>query len=116
MKPLTREDVAAALDRAAKVIEEDGWTQGCMFGENDTVCAMGAIVRATSGSMLAYVPTSAASSLLWSYLNTVGVVSDANAERYAITGISQWNDMPNRTAADVINAMEKAAVWARERA
>lgn len=122
------EATAAHLDQAAEEIRQHGWCQGHMFGEGGRVCALGAIVTAAGEGPLAQMrglkPWLAAPGwvradrALTEYLRSTGEIDPAadHWDGSSCMSVGAWNDQPDRTQMDVINAMEKAAAWVREQA
>lgn len=102
-------NVADILDKAADLIEPEGaWTQGWFArnaggsdtGTNDEDavcwCAFGAVERACQSK--------------WSKLSTA-----TNLLGGLVGGmISDWNDAPERTQAEVVSKLREAAALARE--
>lgn len=90
-------EVADVLDRAADAIEAYGWVQGMIGGVGYGFCAYGAIGHAARYN--------------W------GIVRDASRVLLDVlnapVNISEWNDMPGRTAEHVRDALRAAAKNAR---
>jgi hypothetical protein len=86
---------AATLRRAAQIVRERGWTQGRYEEEDGRMCVEGAM------------------SLAHGYQAPAGncdVVADLFALRQVtLENVVDWNDAPERTAEDVIAALEAAA-------
>lgn len=83
-----------ALLDAADYIEKHGWCQGEVFGPDDAVCAIGAIMAtATNLGIL-----DRAAGLLARYLDI------------GIDRVARWNDDPSRTKDQVISALREAAI------
>lgn len=115
-------ETADILDRAAEVIERNGWHQGDYFNRDQegaginpadcAVCTRGAInIVATGGNPVndydvnGVAAAEALDLFLWDTFEAEG--------RY---GIAPWNDAPERTAAEVIAVLREAAAAERERA
>lgn len=104
-------ETAAILDEAANVIEWNGWTQGFYYDASVDlppaecpVCPIGAIGLA----MGATNPKTD---------RAFGSPAEIALERYlGIAAVIDWNDDPDRTAAEVIAALRGAARAERERA
>lgn len=86
---------ADVLRHAARIIEERGHAKGALEDDEGGVCALGAILVASSGSSNDWGPNGREASCALS--NTVG---------YSIAG---WNNRPERTASEVIAALRAAA-------
>jgi hypothetical protein len=100
-------DVAENLRKAARYIEEHGWTRGIARNENGHVCVSGAL-RYGAGIMYSSLSPTPEVILLLS------VISE-QADRLCVDLIA-YNDHYARNASDVIRCFEKAAVRAEERA
>jgi hypothetical protein len=87
------EDVADALERAALLLMVYGWTQHAHRRSDGSMCARGAILRATE-NMDPRLPDDA---------------EDRLAAHVGWETIVGWNDYPDRTADEVIRAMREAA-------
>ncbi len=88
---------ADVLDRAAALIERDGWVQGDYGWSGVGWCASGAI-REAARPVTLKVHVSAGSAL-----------------RAAIgPGIERWNDDPDRTQADVLAVLREIAARLRQ--
>lgn len=86
-----------ALLDAAQYIREHGWCQYTTETVDGRVCAMGAIYRAVSPPVSLYVsPAAGPVQILGHYLG--------------VEFIGEWNDRPERTAEEVIAALEQAAL------
>lgn len=91
------------LREAADDLERNGWCQGIAENDAGEHCASGAIVTADRFSnTLAWL----AQRVLVEYLYP----------GFPISSILAWNDMPERTAAEVITAMREAADWGEKQA
>jgi len=94
-------EVADVLDGAADVIERDGWHQGHYYIPGEGVCAIGAFAQATG-------------------LRHPDIEDRGFGPRRALAGhlgfdpdyagpIIRWNDAPERTKQEVLDALRKAA-------
>lgn len=107
------ESVARVLELAAETLERDGWCQG--YGRlGGRRCALSAVSYASYNLRLyEFGPsgtlTSHAVSALRGYLVMEGLI-EADGVGY----IGGWNDSPDRQLTDVLSAMRKAAITARE--
>lgn len=88
-----QQTTAATLRAAARHIEKHGWCQGEMFSDAGASCAVGAIFSVTG---LVGLP------LCCKALEAV-------SEHIGCDKLSEWNDAPGRTAAEVIAALRAAA-------
>lgn len=89
-------NAADVLDKAADVIVERGWCQREYEGEDGRVCVVGAMGQVSHGK-----PWNDAYTALSTYLGT----------RH--TALSYWNDVPGRTAGEVITALRSCAASLR---
>lgn len=99
--------VARHLDRALQVIEETGWTQGLMRGEDGGVCLLKALqLAAEDGHGGSY--ESSTTYVAGTYLDVMV---------HAVTGrpgwYLGWNDEPGRTRGEVTALVRDAAEFAR---
>jgi hypothetical protein len=85
-----------ALLRAAELLERDGWCQGALV-KNGAFCAMGALHKATDRDRKAYM------SSLYRLMAFLG------QHHGGTRNIIDWNDQPERTADEVIDALRAAA-------
>lgn len=105
MATITPADI---LDEAARVLDEDGWTQG-VYHDDDTGerCAVGALISACGG-------------LDWLTPNPIidetvvdGTVALTELARYiglpSTADIEDWNDEPGRQQHEVIDALRHTA-------
>lgn len=90
-------NVSEVLDRAADVLEEDGWCQYSMHDELGRYCALGAI-KAVTPDPDAFAERGYATRALRDYLSPTRPFQ-----------ISKWNDNPDRTKEEVIDALQQAA-------
>ncbi|MFE5877800.1 hypothetical protein ACFQ6H_21265 [Rhodococcus sp. NPDC056506] len=94
-------EVATVLNRAADLLEQDGWTQGKMRDSNGCRCALGAMDRALLD--LHRGPANLR-------INDLYVETMLNLRReIGQNNIPIWNDTPGRTATEVIAALRNAA-------
>jgi len=113
---LTTPDV---LDGAADTIRHDGWHQGFFHASGTSrVCAVGGM-NVTCGRYAydwEHDDTRRAMASLVKHLGLrVGSDEDRDGDALVLA-IGRWNDADNRTAEDVIAALEGAARAERERA
>lgn len=104
---------ADVLDRAAEIIEHNGWAQGQYFvpefgkaPEDCRVCAIGAINVALYAAKPTVLPSQERTFPLSSVVEWYLDVYD----------LAEWNDAKDRTAEEVIAALRGAAADERERA
>lgn len=99
------------LDKAADLIDERGLAKGWYCGPGGTLCARGAIYAAAG-----YEPEPDGSDHDWiAGLLRHDEVMRAEVLIDQVIGyvVSQWNDAPERTAAEVATALRGAAEAAR---
>lgn len=88
------------LEAAAEYIEQYGWHQGGASGPDGSVCALGAIDKCGQASGNNFIEDA---SLLYEIIFP------------EFTGIGNWNDQPERTEQEVLDALQKAAKLGRIR-
>jgi len=88
-------EVADVLNRAADLLESNGWCQFALEDDAGAHCAMGALLA---------VDTGAATNVL-SFSPTGRVAFNAMRGRH----IATWNNDPRRTKQDVLDAFRSAA-------
>jgi hypothetical protein len=104
-------ETADILDEAANVIERNGWHRGFYYDRSVhlppaecPVCALGA-VNVAMGSVDPVRPAE------------IGSPAEVALERYlGVASVADWNDDPDRIAAEVITALRDAAQAEREAA
>lgn len=88
---------------AAEFLDRHGWCQGAYARDKD-----GEIVRANDPAARSFCAEAA---LSMSYPNTYQFVCAFNAVQQACNDIlSNWNDAPGRTKAEVVDLLRKAGV------
>jgi hypothetical protein len=116
---------AADLRAAANEIRRRGWHQGHLIdSDGRKVCAVGGMMSAVGDGVIESVwpPTKAqrlrnaraafaAANELWN-----PAWSSRRPHNVAKDLIVAWNDAEDRVVDDVLNAFEKAALWAEEQA
>lgn len=118
-----RLDAADNLDAAVKVIETRNWCQGHFIDRGGRVCADAAIVAAADEGHKygnRWNPTVTVNEL-------VNWIIETNDARVALPPckcgtancnkgiVWAWNDQQGRTKDDVVNGLQKAANWLREK-
>jgi hypothetical protein len=89
------DEVGLVLMRAAEIIRERGWCQHNLKDSIGRMCMVGAITEAQSCLGI----------------SAAGRAQDAVRHELQINGfISDWNNAPERTADEVIQALESAAL------
>ena len=92
-------------ERAAELIRADGWAQGWQGGPDVGWCAAGALAAAADET----APGAEGAALT----DALELVAEALADRpgrdAAALGPPAWNDHPDRTCADVLQALDTAA-------
>lgn len=104
--------VADVLDRAADLIEPEGaWIQGrlcedgCDLQNASCFCAMGAILRVGSSSLIGRKSVPVFEASLPSGFREYGA---------GLRPAADWNDAPERTQGEVVAKLREAAAKARE--
>jgi hypothetical protein len=92
--------VADVLDRAADVIAERGLCKGSFEGPDGSVCAGGALRVALTGGPTNPLGDDQFGTYMYAVHRMTDVVDDV---------VVNWNDAPQRTADDVIAALQEAA-------
>lgn len=87
--PITDDPVAERLRRAAQIIRERGWCQGEIEDRRGRVCLINAMALAD--------------------VNTPTAQDRVKAATGNPTWLHEWNNARGRTAAEVIDALERAA-------
>lgn len=111
-------EIAEVLDGAADVIERDGWCQNDLTSDDGRHCLMGAI-----GAHLGTLSESG----WWNLLAFDEVESKITAARDAAAlaaqidvgpgmNVANWNDAPERTEQEVLDALRLAAKQERIKA
>lgn len=90
---------AQRLTRAARLIDRHGWTQGMMQGPTGALCAIGAYHAVLSAQVQS--PRS-------------GYGIGALAIHLGVESVADWNDMTDRTQAEVTGALRATASALRE--
>lgn len=100
-------DTRRLLDGAREYIEGHGWHQGDYFGEDGSVCALGALgaARGLTTDDLLMEAYGNGDSLAGPALDALVAASPA-ATPY---DLHVWNDDPNTTKEDVLLAFKRAA-------
>lgn len=98
--------MSAVLSSAADIIERDGWAQHVMVDRDGSCCTEAALSLATSAYPLVALRVPARAALL-------SVLPERDLNVSAAQEVADWNDSPDRTAAEVIAALRKAAEVAR---
>lgn len=96
------EAVAQKLDEARALIETRGWARND-YECNGGLCIIGAIRAATNGDPFTWSDES-------------GVLERFMRSALGLCWLDVWNDAPERTQAEVIEALRKAAELARSAA
>lgn len=97
---------AGHLDRARMVIEQVGWTQGLMRGEDGGVCLLKALTLTAESDGVDYAEST--TYVAGTYLDLMV---------HVVTGrpgwFLGWNDEPDRTRDEVLALVREAAAFAR---
>lgn len=108
------------LEEAAKILAEQGWTQGTLQDREGHLCALGSLQKAAFGIAapegFTAAPTvnvdaylSAAQKLLTQVQRDAVLNSDEHNFVTIPSSIPEWNDRDGRSAEDVILAMKRVA-------
>lgn len=117
---MSNNETAGILRESAEILGEKGWCQNVEKNHEGHMCAMGAMSRAASklypvgeeqGADRAN--WDARLDLEWSVIAALANVIGLPNGR-GMNPIPNWNDMPERTAEDVILAFKRAAEHAEE--
>ena len=84
-------------DKAADIVEKHGLSKGLYRDENGCYCVAGAIMAAIDGEFPRYEP--AVFPARWAEY------TDAFRWNLGIPSVTRWNDHPDRTAEEVVNAL-----------
>lgn len=95
---MTAPTVSDVLLAAADVLYRDGWTQGKAHGRDGSHCVAGAIQIAAGLGLNAIALTDG-------YMAAFRAFSDVVPGMW----VAEWNDVPGRTADEVIHALKDAA-------
>lgn len=107
MERIDTQQVQAILWRAAEILQTAGWLQGAGPDPWGPCCAAQAICRAAGGLGLGGEPVAVDTEC---YLHVLRYInSDPLKARF--TFLSSWNDLPGRTADEVIRTLKEAAQW-----
>lgn len=108
--PITGEEVADVLERAADLIAKPGgWTQGrYKAAGEDCYCASGAIVVPLMNDPVLGHVAFAAEAFFGRYLRERNAIPDGK------NPVPYWNDMEDRQQAEVVTALRSAATAARQ--
>lgn len=108
------------LDKAADVIERNGWTQGDWYdvdARGDSrecpVCALGAI-NVAGGSLPDEFPDGPRRAAALVLADRLGVLEDALSYGLSNTVGRDWNDVAGRTAEEVVAELRAAVASERE--
>lgn len=100
---------AEILVQAADLIEERGWNQGDYVNDCGGLCTFGALYIAV-GLTPAFIRTDEADQRALAALTVVDEAAQALRQHVGRdVGISEWNDAPGRTKAEVVTALRAAA-------
>lgn len=123
----TAEQTADVLDKAADVLETEGWGKGAYLNsETGKRCTLGAIRHAVCGNSFETASLNRASGptilkaihILDTYIASNDTGLSKRLGSYVSRGanfIITWNDSMNHTQEDVVNTLRKAANQAREK-
>lgn len=103
-------NVDETLDKAADLIERDGWCQGVLRTATGEHCALGAIVETIAGGG---ITDRALAQSVWTNPDVI----DARNALYETIGnktIANWNDEPKRTKTEVVAALRDTAERVRQ--
>lgn len=106
------------LENAADILERDGWCQGNLVRPNGSRCSIGAIRKALRDEMALKVrsdPDYIISPAMTHYQEKLAIqwVLDAAEATGSVMHLPHWNDQPDRTKSEVLDAFRKAAKLAR---
>ena len=104
--------VADALERAADLIEPEGaWTQGALYRD-----ALGEPAGAASGKAVCWCAVGALNEVRGPFSDAFEAVEALlpKPRTFHLRPLSDWNDAPGRTQAEVVAKLREAAALARE--
>jgi copper chaperone CopZ len=101
---MTDQTVAETLNRAADLIEAEGWRQHGLGRPGGPHCAIGAIRRVDGIPEVEVFPSKGT--------HTYEAAEVLLAHTGFVTDVADWNDAPERTAAQVVEVLRAAAVIA----
>lgn len=93
-------EVAAVLNHAADILEQDGWIQGAMYNRDGCHCALGALHAAARQLDVDYGPVWDACALIATH------VADGGYSPWDLPG---WNDEDGRTLDEVTTLLRNTA-------
>lgn len=96
--------VAEYLQQARDVLMENGWVQGHYQDDAGRVCMTGALRQ------ILYLTHDSSIFSAASYILTRTINSPAHLH----LGVAEWNDRPQRTFTEVIDAFDRAILAAKE--
>src|SRR5438552_3406792 len=104
---MTQMSVADVLDKAADILDRDGWCTGTLGSDRGPKCALGAMVKAVGGSLGTAIPALyGAQGLAFHQAETVARRS------LRVQRIGDWNDIA-ASVADVTSALRAISVMER---
>lgn len=122
----TAEQVADVLDKAADILETEGWGKGAYL-DNQTGkrCTVGAIRHAVCGNSFVNTDRDQIGPTILKAIHILDTYIASNDPEFSkrmrsstsrgANFVITWNDTGNRTQEDVVNALRKAANEAREK-
>ena len=110
---MTTRDTKLVLRKGRKLIETCGWTQGEYRDNQGRMCALGSL-RAASNALESQGELDDDSGTV--YLDAVDALREVvniGGDLRQYTPIPDWNDAPDRTKDEVLNALESAELYIR---
>lgn len=101
-------NTSESLNKAADLLESEGWTQGAWHDE-DGYCAIGAIDEVMINE---WGKTDKEDYALWNSLHQTKLATRRQFREYVGMGIAWWNDNVAQSKEEVVAAMRAAALVA----
>ncbi len=107
--PLTPQEMADILDKAADLLEADGWGQHAFQKPDGSMCSVGAIRKAVSGNSEIIFYRISSEDQICTELEKHLDRSPTRREVAPTDAVMRWNDHPGRTMFEVIDLFRATA-------